>query len=49
MWTGASPWSDLIQRALIWEAREPDVFVNVLLWFSLVGDVPDAGMSLSRS
>jgi microcystin degradation protein MlrC len=24
-WTGASPWSDLVQRALVWEAREPDV------------------------
>ena len=23
-WTGASPWMDLVQRALIWEARKPD-------------------------
>ena len=23
-WTGASPWMDLVQRALVWEAREPD-------------------------
>ncbi len=45
MWTGASPWSDLIQRALIWEAREPDVFVNVFFGFPW-SDVPDAGMSL---
>ncbi|HMH73086.1 MAG TPA: M81 family metallopeptidase, partial [Bradyrhizobium sp.] len=22
-WTGASPWMDLVQRALVWEAREP--------------------------
>jgi hypothetical protein len=28
-WTGASPWMDLAQRALVWEARELDVFVNV--------------------
>lgn len=45
MWTGASPWSDLIQRALIWEAREPDVFVNVFFGFPW-SDVPDAGMAL---
>lgn len=45
MWTGASPWSDLVQRALIWEAREPDVFVNVFFGFPW-SDVPDAGMGL---
>lgn len=45
MWTGASPWSDLIQRALIWEAREPDLFVNVFFGFPW-SDVPDAGMGL---
>src|SRR6202140_2366114 len=28
-WTGASPWMDLTQRALVWEAREVDVYVNV--------------------
>jgi microcystin degradation protein MlrC len=44
-WTGASPWMDLIQRALIWEAREPDVFVNVLFGFPW-SDVPDAGMTI---
>ncbi|HEY4252639.1 MAG TPA: M81 family metallopeptidase [Roseomonas sp.] len=43
-WTGASPWSDLVQRALTWEAREPDVFVNVFFGFPW-SDVPDAGMS----
>ena len=32
-WTGASPWMDLVQRALIWEAREPDVYVNVFFGF----------------
>lgn len=44
MWTGASPWSDLVQRALVWEAREPDVFVNVFFGFPW-SDVPDAGMT----
>ncbi|MGU3468724.1 M81 family metallopeptidase [Methylobacterium sp. C33D] len=45
MWTGAAPWSDLVQRALIWEAREPDVFVNVFFGFPW-SDVPDAGMAV---
>jgi microcystin degradation protein MlrC len=42
-WTGASRWMDLVQRALIWEARGPDVVVNVfsgLPW----SHVPDVGM-----
>lgn len=43
-WTGASPWSDLIQRALTWEAREPDVYVNVFFGFPWA-DVPDVGMT----
>ena len=43
-WTGASPWSDLVQRALVWEAREPDVYVNVFFGFPW-SDVPDAGMT----
>jgi microcystin degradation protein MlrC len=44
-WTGASPWSDLVQRALTWEAREPDTFVNVFFGFPWC-DVPDAGMTV---
>ncbi len=44
-WTGASPWSDLVQRALVWEAREPDLFVNVFFGFPW-SDVPDAGMTI---
>jgi microcystin degradation protein MlrC len=44
-WTGASPWMDLIQRALIWEAREPDVYVNVFFGFPW-SDVPDVGMCI---
>jgi microcystin degradation protein MlrC len=43
-WTGASPWSDLVQRALVWEAREPDVYVNVFFGFPFA-DVPDVGMT----
>jgi microcystin degradation protein MlrC len=45
MWTGASPWSDLIQRALTWEAREVDVFVNVFFGFPFA-DVPDVGITV---
>jgi microcystin degradation protein MlrC len=44
-WTGASPWMDLVQRALVWEAREPDAYVNVFFGFPF-GDVPDAGMTV---
>ncbi|MBB5688036.1 M81 family metallopeptidase [Roseomonas alkaliterrae] len=43
-WTGAPPWSELVQRALTWEAREPDLFVNVFFGFPW-SDVPDAGMT----
>jgi microcystin degradation protein MlrC len=44
-WTGGSPWMDLMQRALIWEAREPDVYVNVFFGFPFA-DVPDVGMTV---
>jgi microcystin degradation protein MlrC len=44
-WTGASPWMDLSQRALIWEATEPDVYINVFFGFPFA-DVPDVGMTL---
>jgi microcystin degradation protein MlrC len=44
-WTGASPWMDLVQRALTWEAREPDVTVNVYFGFPW-SDVPDVGMTI---
>jgi microcystin degradation protein MlrC len=44
-WTGASPWMDLVQRALTWEAREPDVYVNVFFGFPFA-DVPDVGMTI---
>jgi microcystin degradation protein MlrC len=45
MWTGASPWMDLTQRALIWEARETDVYVNVFFRFPFA-DVPDIGTTI---
>jgi microcystin degradation protein MlrC len=48
MWTGAPPWSDLIQRALIWEAREVDVYVNVFLRFPFA-DVPDVGIAIQAT
>jgi microcystin degradation protein MlrC len=43
-WTGASPWMDMIQRAMIWEAREPDVYVNCFFGFPFA-DVPDVGLT----
>lgn len=43
-WTGASPWMNLVQRALTWEAREPDLFVNFFFGFPW-SDVPDVGMT----
>jgi microcystin degradation protein MlrC len=44
-WTGASPWMDLVQRALVWEARAPDLYVNVFFGFPW-SDVPDVGMTV---
>jgi microcystin degradation protein MlrC len=44
-WTGASPWMDLVQRALVWEAREVDVYVNLFFGFPFA-DVPDVGMTV---
>jgi microcystin degradation protein MlrC len=48
MWTGASPWADLIQRALTWEAREVDVYVNVFFGFPFA-DVPDVGITIQAT
>jgi microcystin degradation protein MlrC len=42
-WTGASPWMDLVQRALTWEAREPDVYVSFYYGFAFA-DVSEVGM-----
>ena len=47
-WTGASPWMDLVQRALIWEARAPDLYINVFFGFPW-SDVPDAGMTIQAT
>jgi len=44
-WTGASPWMDLVQRALVWEAREPDLYMNVFFGFPFA-DVPDVGLTV---
>lgn len=41
--TAVSPWMDLVQHCLVWEARERDVYVNVFYGFPW-SDVPDAGM-----
>jgi len=43
--TGTGPWMDLVQRALTWEAREPDTYVNVFFSFPW-SDVPDTGMTI---
>jgi microcystin degradation protein MlrC len=45
MWTGASPWMNLVQRALVWEATEPDTYVNWFFGFPFA-DVPDVGMTI---
>jgi microcystin degradation protein MlrC len=47
-WTGAPPWIDLVQRALTWEARQPDVYVNVFFGFAYA-DVPDVGMTIQST
>ncbi|WP_438482351.1 M81 family metallopeptidase [Oleiharenicola lentus] len=42
-WTGSYEWMSIVQRALTWEAREPDVYVNFFYGFAFA-DVPDVGM-----
>jgi microcystin degradation protein MlrC len=44
-WTGASPWMDLVHRALIWEARAQDAYVSIFFGFPFA-DVPDVGMTV---
>jgi microcystin degradation protein MlrC len=44
-WTGAAPWSTLVQRALMWEARATDLYINVFFGFPW-SDVIDAGMCI---
>lgn len=44
-WTGAPAWSRLVQRALTWEARAPDLYVNLFFGFPW-SDVIDAGMTI---
>ena len=44
-WTGQSPWSDLVQRALVWEAIERDTFVSVFFGYPF-GDGPDLGATI---
>ncbi|MEM6413731.1 MAG: M81 family metallopeptidase [Pseudomonadota bacterium] len=44
-WTGADPWMSIVQRALVWEAREPDVFVSVFFGFPW-NDSVDAGATV---
>lgn len=44
-WTGSEPWSSIIQRALIWEARRKDAYVSVFFGFPW-SDVPDVGATV---
>jgi microcystin degradation protein MlrC len=45
-WTGGTtPWMELVNRALVWEAREPDAYVNVFFSFPW-SDVPDIGITV---
>ncbi|MEM7662108.1 MAG: M81 family metallopeptidase [Pseudomonadota bacterium] len=44
-WTGADPWASIVQRALTWEAREKDVYVNVFTGFPW-NDSVDAGATI---
>ncbi|GAB1489710.1 M81 family metallopeptidase [Opitutaceae bacterium] len=43
-WTGGPAWIELVQRALVWEAREPDVYVNFYYGFAFMDSV-EAGMT----
>ncbi len=43
-WTGQSPWMDMVQRALVWEARLPDVYVSFYYGFAFM-DSAEAGMT----
>lgn len=44
-WTGATPASEIMERARRWEAREIDVFVSVFYGFPW-SDVPDVGATV---
>lgn len=41
-WTGQQPWINIVQRALVWEARTKDVYVSYFFGFPW-SDVPDVG------
>jgi microcystin degradation protein MlrC len=41
-WTGQEPWISIVQRALVWEAREKDVYVSYFFGYPW-SDVPDVG------
>lgn len=44
-WTGGEPWSSIVQRALIWEARKRDTYVSVFFGFPW-SDVADVGATI---
>ena len=41
-WTGQDPWIKIVQRSLVWEAREKDVYISHFFGFPWT-DVPDVG------
>lgn len=43
--TDSGPWAELVHRALVWEARRPDLYVNVFFGFPWC-DAIDAGMTI---
>ncbi len=44
-WTGQDPWMSIVQRALVWEARQADVYVSVFFGFPW-NDSVDAGATI---
>lgn len=44
-WTGQYPWSNVVQRALTWEASQRDAYVSVFFGFPW-SDVPDVGATV---
>jgi len=43
--TDTGPWAELVRRSLIWEARHPDLYVNLFFGFPWA-DAVDAGMTV---
>lgn len=46
--TDTGPWAELVRRALVWESRFPDLYINVFFGFPWADSV-DAGMTLQAT